>query len=211
MTRKKPSLSSLTPLMLVLTGTGTACSSQSFQVGSLSDTDGGDAGLVGDDGGALASIDPIALNDAWTYDVTVAGTYPACTNGSGVASVTQHSTIDGKDAFYVSSFCAALGSFWYSADGDRVYEYDGTNWLLALDAPVEDAHTWSNGSETFVWKKIGAIAVPAGNFADCWEVDDQAAPTYYAVTFCRGVGPVKWHYRDASQNGYDAVLTNKNF
>ena len=51
------------------------------------------------------------------------------------------------------------------------------------------------------------MTVPAGTYSDCFEADVQDEPAYYAVTFCRGVGPVKWHYRDASQNGYDATLT----
>lgn len=187
------------------------CSSQTFDAGGFN-ADGGSGSDGGTDGGSLTqAIDPIALGYGWTYNVVVAGAYPACQNGGFTGSVTDHKTLDGKDAFYVSSFCTGIGSFWYSADGDRVYEYDGTNWLLAIDSPVEDGHTWSNGTETFVWKKIGSMTVGAGTFADCWEIQDQAAPTYYSVDFCRGVGPVKWHVRDANQNGYDATLTAKNF
>ncbi|HEX7666804.1 MAG TPA: hypothetical protein VF407_19885 [Polyangiaceae bacterium] len=192
------------------------CSSQTFTVGTFDDDAGvvSDSGANGGDGGSQASaIDPIAVGNTWTYDVTVAGTYPSCTNGSGTSSVSQEKTLDGKDAFSVSSFCPALGSFWYSAEGDRVYEYDDTSsaWVLALDTPVEDGHTWTNGTNTFVWKKIGALTVTAGSFTDCWEVDLQNGAPYYAVTFCRGVGPVTWHVRDTSGNGYDATLTQKNF
>ncbi|MGH7330027.1 MAG: hypothetical protein ACREJX_16905, partial [Polyangiaceae bacterium] len=138
--------------------------------------------------------------------------YPSCTNGSGTGSVTQESTLGGKDAFYVSSFCSGVDSIWYSADGDRVYEYDGSNWLIAIDSPVEDGHTWTTSGVTYVWKKIGALTVKAGTFADCWEIDDQGESAYYAATLCRGVGPVKWHVRDQTgNNGYDAELTSKSF
>ena len=55
------------------------------------------------------------------------------------------------------------------------------------------------------------ITVGAGTFDNCFEADVQDEATYYAVTFCRGIGPVKWHYRDTTgNNGYDAVLTAKN-
>ncbi|HEX7666803.1 MAG TPA: hypothetical protein VF407_19880 [Polyangiaceae bacterium] len=179
--------------------------------GSDPGTDGGKA--TPSDGGTSSAlaIDPIAMGNAWTYDVTVAGSYSACTNGSSTSNVTQAATVGGKDGFLVSSFCASLGSFWYSVDGDRVYVYDGSKWTVALDAPVQDGHTWTGAGDTLVWKSAGSVTVPAGTFGDCFTAEDQAAPSYYAVTFCRGVGPVKWHYRDASSNGYDAVLTAKSF
>ena len=34
--------------------------------------------------------------------------------------------------------------------------------------------------------------------------------TSYTV-FCRGVGPVEWHYEDGFGNGYEAVLKAKGF
>ena len=186
-----------------------ACSSQTFDAGGFNVDGGADGG----GGSVLAqAIDPIAPGYSWTYDVTVAGTYPSCSNGSSTGSVTQESTLGGKDAFLVSSFCAGIGSIWYSADGDRVYEWDGSNWLIAIDSPVEDGHTWTTSNVTYVWKKIGSLTVKAGTFADCWEIDAQGAAPYYAATLCRGVGPVKWHVRDTSgNNGYDAELTSKSF
>lgn len=189
-----------------------ACSSQTFDVGGFDGGTGGDGGDTGSDGGTgAASIDPLAVGNSWTYQVTVTGTYPACSNGSGTATVSDHQSYNGKDAYLVSSFCPSLGSYWYSPDGDRIYEYVSNAWIVAIDSPVLDGHTWTGGTETFVWKKIGSVTVVAGTFSDCWEIDDQAAPTYYNTTLCRGVGPVKWHYRDASQNGYDAELTSKSF
>jgi hypothetical protein len=183
--------------------------------GGTSDRDGStkqDGSAIDAGSKSLGVIDPIAMNEAWTYDVTVAGTFSECNNGSFVSNVSQTESLDGKTGFLISSFCPGIQSVWYAADGDVVYAYDGQDWLLALDAPVQDGHTWSNGLETFVWKEVGAITVPAGTFSNCFEADVQDDATNYAVTFCRGVGPVKWHYRDTSgSNGYDAVLHAKNF
>jgi hypothetical protein len=180
------------------------CSSQNFEVGGFP-ADGGDAG-----GSTTLAIDPIAMGNSWTYEVSVTGTYPDCSSGSGTGAVTQHSTLDAKDAYLITSFCPGIASVWYSADGDTVYAYNGQTWLLALDSPVQDGHTWSNSIETFVWRDVGSIMVGAGTFANCFEADVQDEAQYYAVTFCRGVGPVKWHYRDTTgSNGYDASLTAK--
>lgn len=190
----------------------TGCSSQTFDAGGF-DVDGGAGSEGGTDAGSLAqAIDPIAMGYAWTFDVTVAGTYPSCSNGSSTGAVQQESTLGGRDAFLVSSFCSGIGSIWYSADGDRIYEWDGSNWLTAIDSPVEDGHTWTTSGITYVWKKLGSLTVKAGTFSDCWEIDDQGEAAYYAATLCRGVGPVKWHVRDTSgTNGYDAELTSKSF
>ena len=183
--------------------------------GKINDRDGStkqDGSRI-DAGTELSSvIDPLAVGEAWTYDVSVAGSFPECSDGTFVSSVSQTESLDGKSAYLISSFCPGIQSVWYSADGDVVYAYDGSAWLLALDSPVQDGHTWSNSIETFVWKDVGSITVGAGTFANCFEADVQDAATYYAVTFCRGVGPVKWHYRDETGiNGYDATLHSKNF
>ncbi len=186
----------------------TACSGQTFDVGGFPGGDGGDSGSTGT---TTLPIDPIAAGNSWTYNVMVTGTYPDCTTGSGTGAVTQHSTLDSKDAYLITSFCPGLPSVWYSADGDTVYAYTGSAWTLAIDSPVQDGHTWSNSiGETFVWKDVGSIMVDAGTFANCFEADVQDEAQYYAVTFCRGIGPVKWHYRDTTgNNGYDASLTAK--
>jgi hypothetical protein len=181
-------------------------------LGDLGDRDG----AVKQDGSAIDAsagvIDPIAMGEAWTYDVTVAGEFSECNDGSFASNVSQTESLDGKNAFLISSFCPGIQSVWYAADGDTVYAYDGQAWLLALGAPVVDGHTWTNTLETFVWKNVGQVTVPAGTFLKCFEADVQDEAHYYAVTFCRGAGPVKWHYRDASgSNGYDAVLQSKNF
>ena len=188
---------------LILSIFGVACSSQDFNVGGLPADGGADAG-------STLAIDPIATGDSWTYDVKITGTYPDCSAGRGTSAVTQHETLDGKDAYLITSFCPGIQGVWYSANGDVVYAYNGNTWILALDSPVQAGHTWSNSTEMFVWKDVGSVTVGAGTFTNCFEADVQDAATYYAVTFCRGVGPVIWHYRDTTgSNGYDASLTAK--
>jgi hypothetical protein len=165
-----------------------------------------DAGLVppGD------AIDPIQLGYAWTYDVTILGSYPLCTAGKSTGKVIGPKTVAGKSAFQVQSFCPGAGSSNYAVDGDKVeIEYLGA-WVLALDAPVEAGHTWSNGVTTYRWEDAGSVTVPAGTFTRCWTAKESGGSSN-ATTFCRGVGPVRWHYTDALGNGYDAVLTAKNF
>lgn len=172
-----------------------------------------DSGLV--DAGTSTSgqdrrIDPIVVGRSWTYDVNVLGVYPLCENGTHTASATMALRLDGKDAIRVRSLCANAGSFDYSVDGDRVYAYVLGAWRLSLDAPVAEGHTWTDGVLSYRWVDTGTVSVPAGDFDECWSLVTQAAYDSHTV-FCRGVGPVHWHYEDGFGNGYDAVLTAKNF
>ena len=150
-------------------------------------------------------IDPIALGRTWTYNVTIVGTYPLCKAGSNVGRVLGEKVVAGKQAFQVQSFCPGAGTSSYAVDGDKVEVYYGSAWILSLDAPVAEGHTWTDGVVTYVWENVGKLTVPAGTFDDCWKARPQVGPSY--TTFCRGVGPVRWHYVDASGNGYDAALT----
>jgi hypothetical protein len=178
-----------------------------------------DAGSGGGDGGSEAAvdagpdqrIDPIALGHSWIYDVTVLGTYPACVAGTHAATVLNEKMLGGRDAFEVQSFCQNAGSFFYSVDGDRVFTYVGQGaWVLSLDAPVAAGHTWSNGLDSFTWEAVPTVTVPAGTYTSCWSAVEQVAyPTY--TVFCRGIGPVHWHYEDGHGNGFDAVLRSKSF
>jgi hypothetical protein len=171
-------------------------------------TDSGDAG--GDTSVKDTRIDPIEVGRAWTYNVTVLGFYPACSNGVFVSTTLQSSTLDGKNALHVQSLCENAGVFKYAVDGDRVFAHLGGSWKVSLDSPVVDGHTWSDGLRTYRWDPKGSITTPAGTFADCWSATTVAAYTSY-ITLCRGVGPVKWHYEDGFGNGYEALLTAKNF
>jgi hypothetical protein len=180
---------------------------------------GGEAGATADggkgDGGGDGSvkdtrIDPIEVGHAWTYNVTVLGFFPACSNGVFVSNTLATSTVDGKTALSVQSLCENAGVYKYSVDGDRVYAYLNGAWKTSLDSPVADGHTWSDGFLTYKWESKGSVTTPAGTFGDCWSATTVASYTSYIV-LCRGVGPVKWHFEDGVGNGYEAVMTAKNF
>ena len=185
------------------------------------DGGGGDGGVTADggksDGGGGADgsmkdtrIDPIDVGHAWTYNVTVLGFFPACSNGVFVSNTLSSEMLDGKTALSVQSLCENAGVYKYSVDGDRVYAYLNGAWKTSLDAPVADGHTWSDGFLNYKWESKGNVTTPAGTFSDCWSATTVASYTSYIV-LCRGVGPVKWHYEDGVGNGYEAIMTAKNF
>ncbi len=174
-------------------------------------TDGGGKGDGGIDGSVKDTrIDPIEVGHAWTYNVSVIGFYPACSNGVFVSNTLSSSTVDGKTALSVQSLCENAGVYKYSVDGDHVYAYLNGAWKTSLDAPVADGHTWSDGFLNYKWESKGSVTTPAGTFSDCWSATTVASYTSYIV-LCRGVGPVKWHYEDGLGAGYEAILTAKNF
>jgi hypothetical protein len=180
-----------------------------------SSNDGGDGGGGKVDGGSDGSmkdtrIDPIEVGHAWTYNVTVLGFFPACSNGVFVSNTLSTSTVDGKTALSVQSLCENAGVYKYSVDGDRVYAYLNGAWKTSLDAPVVDGHTWSDGFLDYKWESRGSVTTPAGTFADCWSATTVASYTS-SIVLCRGVGPVNWHYEDGLGNGYEAIMTAKNF
>ena len=187
--------------------------------GSTSTSDGsvGDGGTSGDaslgdattDGGKDLRIDPIEVGRAWTYDVTVLGFYPACATGTFVSTALGSAPRDGKTAITVQSLCKNAGTFDYAVEGDRVFAYVA-GWRLSLDAPVAEGHTWSDGLRTYKWESKGSVTVPSGTYADCWSATVVASYSSYTV-FCRGIGPVKWHYEDGLGNGYEANLKKVNF
>lgn len=179
--------------------------------GVTQDSGASDAGNDGADGaGKDGPIDPFAVGNTWTYDVTEIGVYPLCPSGVHDGKVLGSAQRDGKLAYETQSLCAKAGTFYYSVDGDVVYWDSASTWVLVLDAPVAEGHTWSNGVTTYAWHDVGTVTVPAGTFSKCWKAQDTTGPSY--TVFCRGVGPVHWSFRDASGvNGYDALLKAKNF
>jgi hypothetical protein len=190
---------------------GAASDSGKEDAASSADAKGSDAASQSETGSDAGDtrIDPIVVGRTWTNDVTVFGTYPLCTAGSHDGAVLSEMTVDGKSAFQVQSFCPGVGTLDYAVAGDVVqYDYMGT-WVLVLDAPVAEGHTWTNGVDTFTWHSLGSVTVPAGTFADCWKVTQNVAYEAYTI-FCRGVGPVHWYTKNAG-NGYEAILTAKNF
>ena len=189
-------------------------SSSSSSSGSSSGSSALDSGPpdAADGAGAVQPIDPIVVGNSWTYDVTELGVYPLCPDGSHTSSVTGARDLDGKTALTVESLCEDLGPYDYAVEGDRVFTYDtvASEWTLALDAPVEAGHAWTASDHDFTWKAQAAVTVPAGTFEDCWSATEVAEYDSYTV-FCRGVGPVHWHYEDGFGNGYDALMTAKSF
>ena len=176
----------------------------------------GDSGIVTEpsdsstpDAAGDNRIDPISLGHSWTYDVTLIGTYPLCKAGSHVGQVLGQKVVDGKPSFQVQSFCPGAGTSSYAVNGDRVEVYYANTWILSLDSPVEDGHTWTDGANTYSWQKLGSVTVPNGKFDDCWNAKPSVGESY--TTFCRGVGPVRWHFVDGTGNGYDATLTAHSF
>jgi hypothetical protein len=181
-------------------------------LGADAGTDGAspDGGDAGDAGPKDTRIDPIEVGRAWTYNVTVLGIYPLCSNGLYTATTLASAPLDGKTALDVQSLCKNAGVFKYAVEGDRVFVRVNNAWSLSLDAPVAAGHTWSDGLLDHRWDSKGTVVTPAGTFSDCWSATTVASYTSY-TTFCRGVGPVKWHYEDGFGNGYEAILTAKNF
>ncbi len=171
---------------------------------------GGASGTAGTAGGPDDRIDPILLGRSWTYDVTELGSYPLCPSGAHTAETISETDLDGRHAFEVTSLCANAPSSFYSVEGDVVLVNYQHTWVLALDAPVEAEHTWSNGASTFTWHSEGKYAVPAATFDRCWNATENVDHESFTV-FCRGVGPVHWHSKDPSGNGFDARLTAKSF
>jgi len=153
-------------------------------------------------------IDPISPGRTWAYDVNVFGAFPACSAGRHSATVRKEARVEGRNAYKVESFCPGLGASYYAVAGDRVELDYRDSWVLLLDAPVEEGHSWTNGVGIFTWHKEGPVTVPAGTFSDCWRATETASFTSYTL-FCRGVGPVHWYRKDASGNGFEAQLASK--
>ena len=131
--------------------------------------------------------------------------------GSHDSKVVSQSTVGGKSAFQVASFCTGIaGTNDYAINGDEVDLYYGGTWLIVLDGVVQDGHTWSYANSSFTWKKEGSVNVPAGTFSDCWTAKQNVSYTAF-TTYCRGVGIVRSYSMDLAGNGWDARLKSKSF
>jgi hypothetical protein len=182
---------------------GCAADSASSEPESESETE--EQGLTGD-----RRIDPIEVGHAWTYDVRVLGWYPICSPGRHTSRTLESVTVGGRAGKRVESLCPGAGSFVYSVEGDRVWSRYAGAWRRSVDSPVRAGHTWSDDYFDYVWDRVGNVTTPAGTFTSCWKARKLVSYESYTV-FCRGVGPVRWHYEDGWGNGYDATLTSKNF
>jgi hypothetical protein len=192
-------LRALLPLLLMMLS---ACTAAPADVDDVAEEE---EALQGD-----RRIDPIEVGHAWTYDVKVLGYYPLCTSGSHTATTLESVRVGGREAKRVQSVCSRAGTFLYAVEGDRVWSWWAGAWRLSLDAPVRSGHVWSDDYADYTWERVGTVTVPAGTFKTCWSATKLSSRPSYTI-FCRGVGPVHWHYEDTFGNGYDAQLTSKNF
>jgi hypothetical protein len=189
--------------LAVVALSGCSADLPSEETNATEDTE--ESGLTGD-----RRIDPIEVGHAWTYDVNVLGWYPACASGIHTATALERTNVGGRDGVRVQSLCARAGSYVYSVDGDSVSSWYDGSWRLSLDAPVRSGRVWSDDYFEYTWERVGTVKVPAGTFRSCWSATKRVDYASYTI-FCRGVGPVRWHYEDGWGNGYDAVLVDKNF
>ena len=194
---------------------GSAGTSTAGSGGSGGTKAGGSGGAAATGGGGGAGgvkadtrIDPIEVGRTWTYDVKMIGSYPPCPSGTHVSKAVSSQTLDGKTAISVSSLCANAGEFQYAVEGDRVFAYFDAKWRLSLDAPVEPGHAWSDGFFTYEWQKAPSFPLSSETLVDCYRAAKTKVSYESSTVFCRGVGPVRWHYDDGLGNGYDALLTS---
>jgi hypothetical protein len=195
------------PLVLLL-----ACSGSDRNIGSLEKDPAVEPPKAAEPSGPAVSqtdpIDPIAVGNSWTFDVKTSGSsLVGCEAGVHAATVTEKSTVDGREAFAVHSFCPSIGTFYYAWSGDRVWMQQNGAWLLQVDAPVEAGHVWQNGTANVMWRDEGTVTVAAGTFSRCYRAEVNA--TTYTI-LCRGVGPVRSVAHDGTGNGYDAELMSFN-
>lgn len=166
------------------------------------DTGAADAGGGGDEG-----IYPLSVGRTWTFEVAAVGAGSVCAAGTHSDEVLAEVTVDGRGALEVRSWCSAAGTSTLYREGDRVESRYMDGWIVVLDTPVEEGHTWtSTGPIRYTWRREGSVTVPAGTYDDCWRREQQVAYTAYTI-FCRGVGPVRDYSEDLSGAGWDARLT----
>ena len=164
-------------------------------------------------GASAASIYPIATGYTWTYAVTAIGAGDSCSASNGVTTVLGPVTLGGKAGFEEQNVCTPAGQkVTLAVEGDRVFVWNaGTSaWEVAIDAPVEEGHSWTVTVGTRTWHDAGTVTVPAGTFTDCWRAD-QVGDVTGSYTYCRGVGLVAETNQDAQGNGSDVKLTKKSF
>jgi len=174
--------------------------------------DGGGPGIDGggggdDGGGADERLYPLAVGRSWTYEVGAVGAGAVCAPGTYSEEVLGTTSVGGREAFEVAGWCSAVGTNYLASDGDKVEVYYNGGWIVVLDTPVEEGHTWtSTGPVVYTWKQEGAVTVPAGTFDDCWRREQQVSYTAYTI-YCRGVGAVIDYSQDLAGNGWDARLS----
>ncbi len=166
-----------------------------------------DAGTI-DDGGLLM---PFSVGRRWTYRATKLGSGGTCSPGIHDWTVDGIDLSGGRTAYNTNSWCDGAGTETFYQDGDKV-ELRDTGGGIVLDVPVEDGHTWTSSTTTFVWRDAGTVTVPVGTFNDCWKrVRSMNDKDVEERTFCRGVGEVHEYSKDEFGDGWEAFMVCKNF
>jgi len=181
--------------------------------GSVSDGGSNEVGAITDGGGGTKALYPVAVGYTWTYDVQAVGGGAVCATGTHDAKVVSGpTTVAGKQAYDVTSFCAAAATSQIAPRprSDEVSLYYNGGWLTFIDPDLTEGHSWTYFNSSYTWHREASITVPAGTFTDCWTAQQNVAYTAY-LTYCRGVGQVRSYSKDLAGNGWDAKLTKTSF
>ncbi len=154
-------------------------------------------------------IFPMASTWRWTYKVVTFGgiTFGAnCQTGLITRAAGGSSTAGNRRGTLMGPICTSPGvaNTLYSAEGDQVWMWNGSDWIAYLDAPLTEGHSFLSGFQTFTWYRPNSVSVPAGTFSDCWTKKDSKSDSF--ETFCRGIGLVSSYKVDAFGNGWKATL-----
>ena len=153
-------------------------------------------------------IFPLAGNWGWTYKVVTFGgmTSAPCLQGLVRRTVLGSTLLANRTATLMSPICAPAGAANspYSVTGDQVWQWNGSEWISYLDAPLTDGRSFFSGLQIFTWFRPNSITVPAGTFTDCWTKKDSKSDSF--ETFCRGIGLVASYKIDVFGNGWKASL-----
>ena len=205
------------PVLLIsglIAGCGSSDDAGSADAAASADSNGSaiDSGGGADSSGGVDSrLLPAASGRMWTYQVSAVGGGSVCAPGTHSDQILGEETIDGRNAFEVSGWCSAVGTTLIAVDGDKAEARYQGGWIVVLDVPVQDGHTWtSTGPVSYTWRDHGTVTVPAGTFDDCWKRDQNVSYTAYTI-YCRGVGATVDYSEDLAGNGWHAQLTATNF
>jgi hypothetical protein len=207
-------------LALALALSGASCSKKAAAPPGGGDTAGAGGADVGAGGGggnagsADAGADdrllPLASGRRWTFKVSGVGDASAqCPPGMTTATVLSESTESGQPAFAYHPICSDA-DFVLVGAGDKLQAHPLTALdpsFVYLDTPVEEGHSWQDAAgRTLTWHRTGTVTVPAGTYTDCWDRQLASPAENGAVTFCRGIGQVRYAF-----STYTAELVDKSF
>jgi len=134
---------------------------------------------------------------------------PQCAPGEQTARVLAAATESVPPTYIYRPICSDA-DFTLVGKGDQLQARPvnaADRMFMYLDTPVEEGHRWQDSvGRSLSWHKAGSVTVPAGTYHDCWERRLASATENGAVTFCRGVGQVRY-----SMSSYSAELRSKSF